>query len=96
MLLMVDCGGYWKVTVVLKILVKSWQRDNDLSQRKAYRLLLSVSGEMLNVASTLMSASEMGLFFINSATTKAAVQGYQHKAASICFAVMSACLPLSL
>lgn len=56
---------------------------------------LSVSGEMLNVASTLMSASEMGLFFIDSATTKAAVQGYQHKAASICFAVMSACLPLS-
>lgn len=36
-----------------------------------------------------------GPISINSATTKAAVQGYPHKAASICFAVMSACLSLS-
>lgn len=85
-------GGYSS----LRFLVKSWQCDRNVIQCKATGFFVCVWGKMLNVASTLVSASQMGLFSINSAATKAAFQGYPHKAAWICFAVMSACLFLTL
>lgn len=53
---------------------------------------LSVSGGKAKCCVCLWD----GPISINSAITKAAVQGYTHKAAWICFAVMSACLSLSL
>lgn len=54
------------------------------------------SGEIVKVVLTVMFVSETGIFRLNSATTKAAVQGYPYKAASICFTVMSACLCCAL
>lgn len=57
---------------------------------------MSASGEMLNVASTLVSASEMGLYPLTVLLPKQQFRVTYAKAASICFAVMSACLCVCL
>lgn len=61
--------------------MKCLNGDHAAIQCQAFKASLSASVKMLKVSSTLMSASRMGFFSINSATTKAAFQGYPHKAA---------------